>query len=102
MREARRSLRRVGVDAALMLHEDGATTDEVEQYLVRWGLVTPERAQHTIRFVTDPTWRAYVITYSAGGDLCREWVAGDPARYARLLTEHMRVSDLLASVSSGL
>jgi hypothetical protein len=43
-----------------------------------------------------------VITYSAGGDLCREWVAGDPARYARLLTEHMRVSDLLASVSSGL
>jgi hypothetical protein len=101
MREARLPLRRIGVDAALMLHEDGLTTDEVEQYLVRWALVTPERAQHTIRFVTDPTWRAYVITYSAGGDLCREWVGGDPARYARLLTEHMRVSDLLASVSSG-
>ena len=101
MREARLPLRRIGVDAALMLHEDGVTTDEVEHYLVRWALVTPERAQHTLRFVTDPTWRAYVITYSAGGDLCREWVGGDPARYARLLTEHMRVSDLLASVSSG-
>jgi hypothetical protein len=101
MREARRPLRRIGVDAALMVHEDGATTDEVEQYLVRWGIVTPERARHTIQFVTDPTWRAYVITYSAGGDLCREWVAGDPARFARLLTEHLRVSDLAASVSSG-
>jgi len=101
MREARRPLRRIGVDAALMLHEDGATTDEVEQYLVRWGIVTPERARHTIQFVTDPMWRAYAVTYSAGGDLCREWVAGDPARFVRLLTEHMRVSDLTAPVSSG-
>ena len=47
MREARRPLRRIGVDAALMIHEDGATTDEAEQYLVRWALVTPERAPHT-------------------------------------------------------
>jgi hypothetical protein len=101
MREVRRPLRRIGVDAALMIHEDGATEDEVEEYLVRWGLVAPERARHTIRFVTDPTWRAYVICYSAGGDLCRQWVGADPARFARLLTEHMRVSDLSAPVSSG-
>jgi hypothetical protein len=100
MREVRRPLRRIGVDAALMLHEDGASEDEVEAYLVKWGLITPERARHQIRFVTDPTWRAYVITYSAGGDLCREWTGGDPARFARLLTEQMRVSDLIASVSS--
>ena len=101
MREVRRPLRRIGVDAALMLHEDEASEDEVEAYLVKWGLITPERARHQIRFVTDPTWRAYVITYSAGGDLCREWTGGDPARFARLLTEQMRVSDLVASVSSG-
>ena len=67
---------------------------------MRWALVTPEQAAHSVRFVIDPTWRAYVITYSAGRDLCAAWVGGDPARFARLLTEHMRVSDLLASVSS--
>ncbi len=37
MRRARRPLRRIGVDAALMLHEDGVTEDEVEEYLVRWA-----------------------------------------------------------------
>jgi len=101
VREARLPLRRLGLDAALMLHEDGASREEVEAYLTRWSLLPPDRAQHTIRFVTDRTWRAYVINYSAGGELCRRWVDGDPARFARLASEHMRVSDLLPAVSSG-
>jgi hypothetical protein len=101
MREARLPLRRLGLDAALMIHEDGVPHEEVAEYLTRWSLLPPERAQHTIRFVTDPTWRSYVINYSAGGELCRAWVGGDPARFARLATEHMRVSDLLPPVSSG-
>ncbi len=101
MREARLPLRRLGLDAALMIHEDGVPHEEVAEYLTRWSLLPSERAQHTIRFVTDPTWRAYVINYSAGGELCRAWVGGDPARFARLATEHMRVSDLLPPVSSG-
>ncbi|HZT45545.1 MAG TPA: hypothetical protein VFA24_05135 [Gaiellaceae bacterium] len=101
VRDIRRPLRRLGLDAALMIHEDGVPDDEVQTYLERWGLVPPEQARHTIRFVTDPTWRAYVINYSAGGELCRGWVAGDPLRFARLLTEHVRVRDLLPAVSSG-
>ena len=101
LREARLPLRRLGLDAALMIHEDGVSHEEVAEYLTRWSLLPPDRAQHTIRFVTDPTWRAYVINYSAGGELCRSWVDGDPARFARLVTEHMRVSDLLPPVSSG-
>jgi len=101
MRETRRPLRRLGLDAALMIHEDGAPLEEVQAYLERWGLVPSEQARHTIRFVTDPTWRAYVINYSAGGELCRSWVGDDPSRLARLLTEHVRVRDLLGPVSSG-
>ena len=101
MRATRAPLRRLGLDAALMIHEDGASHEEAVEYLQRWGLVTAEQAAHSVRFVTDPTWRAYVINYSAGGELCREWVGGDPARFGRLLTEHMRVSDLAAGVSSG-
>jgi hypothetical protein len=101
IRVARRPLRRLGLDAALMIHEDGASIQEAQAHLRRWGLVTPEQAAQSIRFVTDPTWRAYAITYSAGGDLCGAWVGGDRRRFARLLTEHVRVSDLLSAVSSS-
>ena len=99
VRLAKLPLRRIGLDAALMIHEDGIAQDEVKTHLVRWGVVAPDNAERTIRFVTDPIWRAYVINYSAGGELGRAWVAGDATKFARMLTEHMRVSDLL-SVSS--
>jgi hypothetical protein len=99
--EARRSLRRVGVDAALMIHEDGASVEEAEAYVQRWSLSTPEEAAHSVSFVIDPTWRAYTLTYSAGQELCEAWVGGEPARFARLLTEQVRVADLLEAKSDG-
>ena len=90
-------LRTVGLDAALMIHEEGASVEEAEAYVEKWNLVPAEQAKHSVRFVTDPTWRAYVITYSAGRDLCRAYVGGDPARFRTLLTEHVRIGDLLAA-----
>jgi hypothetical protein len=101
VREARRPLRRLSLDAALMIHEDGASVEQAEAHLRRWGLVTSAYAAQSVRFVTDPTWRAYVINYSAGRELCHAWVGGDPARFVRLLTEHIRVGDLLPAVSSS-
>jgi hypothetical protein len=100
-REARRPLRRIGLDAALLIHEGGASEAEAREHVERWALHTPERAAQTVRFVTDPTWRSYVIAYSAGHDLCDAWVGGDPARFATLVREHVRVRDLLAALSSG-
>jgi len=97
LREASRALRRIGLDLALMIHEERASSDEAEAYAQRWSLSTPKQAKQSVRFVTDPTWRAYVITYSAGGDLARAYVRDDPARFRRLLTEHVRVGDLLAA-----
>ena len=90
-------LRTLGVDSALMIHEDGASEDEVVEYNRKWALNTEEQARHSVRFVTDPTWRAYVITYSAGRDLCRRYIAGDPARLRTLLTEHVRIGQLLSA-----
>jgi hypothetical protein len=87
----------VGVNAALMLHVDGAGEDEVRAYLQRWGLETPEMAAHSIRFFKEPTSRTYVINYPAGLELCRAYVAGRPERFRRLLTEQVRVRDLLAA-----
>jgi hypothetical protein len=99
--EALEPLRTVSVDAALLIHEEGRSTDEAEAYIRRWSLVDAERAAHGVAFVTDPTWRAYTITYSAGRDVCRAWVGGDPARFRRLLTEQIRVPELVAALSSS-
>jgi hypothetical protein len=100
---ARESLRGVGLNAALLIHEEDVALDEVEEYVRHWRAVGPEYAKSTVRFVTDPTWRAYVITYSVGRDLCRAYHRGDAARFRRLLTEQVRVQDLLdaAVVSSA-
>jgi len=83
------------VNAALMLHEEGASEAETQAYLERWGLLNPELAAHLIRFFKQPTSRTYVLTYPAGRDLCRSYVGDDPERFRRLLTEQVRVRDLL-------
>ena len=89
------------VNAALMLHEEGASEAETQAYLKRWGLMTPEWAAHMIRFFTAPTSRTYIVTYPAGRELCRSYVAGEPERFRRLLTEQVRVRDLLEARATG-
>jgi hypothetical protein len=85
----------VSLNAALMIFEDGMSLEDAQSYVQHWTLNTPEQAAQSIRFVTDPTWRAYTITYSAGRKLCGAYVGGDPARFRRLLTEQVRVSELV-------
>ena len=70
------------VNAALMLYDAGASEAETHAYLERWGLMTPERAAHTIRFLTEPTTRTYVITYAAGADLCGRTSPASPSASA--------------------
>ena len=99
--QAREVLRGVGLNAALMIHEQGVGTEEAVEYVARWRAVSSEYAAASVRFVTDPTWRAYVITYTAGRDLCRGYHGGDAGRFRRLVTEQVRVGDLQAAVSSA-
>ena len=86
-------LNRVRQDAAVLLHDRGADTDEVVAYLQRWSLVSAERAAQQIRFLTHPLWRAYISTYVEGFDLLSAWLAARPAgqpvadRFVRLLDE---------------
>ncbi len=89
------------VNAALMLHEGGASEAETKAYLERWGLMTPEWTAHMIGFFTEPTSRSYILTYPAGRELCRSYVAGEPERFRRLLTEQVRVRDLLEARDGG-
>ena len=50
-----------------------------------------------IRFFKEPTSRSYVMTYPAGHELCNAFVGGEPERFHRLLTEQVRVGELVAA-----
>jgi hypothetical protein len=93
--KARMPLRFVGLNVALLLHEDGVSEEEAVAYVERWSARTREYAQSSVRFVLDPLWRAYAATYSLGGDLARRHVRASPERYRALLTEQTRVADML-------
>jgi len=101
VRRALEPCRWAEVNAALMLHDGGASEPETQAYLERWALMTPEWSAHMIRFFTEPISRTYIITYPAGRELCRAYVAGEPERFRRLLTEQVRVRDLLAARNEG-
>lgn len=90
---ARAELAGVRQDAALMLHDAGRDADEVAAFLRRWLLVDDTRARQSLRFLSDPLWRAYTSTYVEGYRLLRGWLDDRPAevslvdRFGRLLDE---------------
>ena len=94
VRGAREALDTVGVNAALLLYEAGASRDDAISYVERWHLVPREHAEKSVDFLMHPTWRAYVSCYSSGYELCRQWVDGDAQRFRRLLTEQLSTADL--------
>jgi hypothetical protein len=81
-------------NAAILLHVDGVSADDAKAYLQRWQLASEERAAQHLEFVLDRWGRTYIRTYTDGYDLCRNWVAGDPARFKRLLTEQLTPAEL--------
>jgi len=90
------ALNAVRANVAWKLHEDGVTVDEAVAYAERWALMPKARAEKAVEFLTSPTWRAYISCYVEGLPLCRRYVAGDPARFATLLTEQLVPADLAA------
>ncbi|MDQ3958180.1 MAG: DUF885 domain-containing protein [Actinomycetota bacterium] len=83
------------INAAFMLHEDGATTEEAEEYLREWALESNEKAARTVAFLTDASSRAYISTYTDGRRLCRDFADRGPGNFTRLLTEQLTTADLL-------
>ena len=86
-------LRRVGLDAALMLHEEGREA-EARAHVERWASVDSEAggAERPLRHRPDLAGVRRSRTRRAG--LCGAYVGGDPARFRALLTEQVRVGDL--------
>jgi hypothetical protein len=93
---AERALYAAAVNAAFMLHEDGATTEETKEYLREWALEPDERAARSVRFLTDPSSRAYISAYPDGWRLCRDFADRATGSFTRLLTEQLTTADLLS------
>jgi hypothetical protein len=100
-------LGRVRQDAAILLHDRGADADEVIGYLQRWSLVSAERAEQQLRFLTHPLWRAYISTYVEGFALLVRWLAARPGgqsvadRFVRLLDEPLTPAALAAELPAA-
>jgi hypothetical protein len=62
----------VSGNAALLLHEEKRSVDEVQSYLEKYNLSTAQRAKKSLEFLQAPTARSYVFTYTVGKDLLAE------------------------------
>ena len=97
-------LERSRQDAALLLHDRGASEDEVVAFLQRWMLVPEQRARQSLRFLSHPLWRAYTSTYVEGYRLLSAWLDARPAgqpvgeRFVRLLDEPLTPGRIAAEM----
>jgi hypothetical protein len=99
------SLRGVTANAAFMLHAEGATRDDVAEYLGRYLLTTPEIAEKRMVSLEDPIMRAQVVAESEGERLLRRWFELGPAvehvdRFGRLLREQLTPGSLSTDLAS--
>jgi hypothetical protein len=83
--------------AAIGIHDEGWSPERAVDYLRTWALLPEKRAAKTLEFLTDPTWRAYPFCYIDGYRICRDYVAGDAARFERLITEQLVPAQLGAA-----
>ena len=94
--EARRLVRTVSSNVALLLYERGASVDEARGYARRWSLQPEDRVEKMLAFVRDRAFPGYVHCYPEGHRLCAGFVRGDPERFKRLLVEQWLPSDLVS------
>ena len=99
-------LRRVRVDAALLLHDGGAPTSgriaAAEEHLRSWLLLDAARARRVVDSLARPLWRAHVVASVEGAAIVGRWLEQGPdpvTRHLRLLDAPV-VSDALRSRTS--
>jgi hypothetical protein len=79
------ALDEVGCNATLKLYEDGASENEVLEYLAHYGLKTPDRARKNLQFIRHV--RGYIFTYSVGYRLVNRARHKDANMFYQLLSE---------------
>lgn len=79
----------VSGNAALLLHEEKASSKDVLAYLQRYSLSSLARNQKSLEFLQAPTSASYVFTYTMGKELVAQVVKTGDARdmFKKLLLE---------------
>ena len=106
MREPRRRLSAVMVNAALMRHADAASHDETFAYLAEVGRQAPHLVEKRLEFIEHPLWRTYVFVYDEGEELLRQWLEVVPgteraARFGRLLHDQLTPTAIAAELGAA-
>jgi hypothetical protein len=70
----------VSGNAALLLHEEKASSKDVLAYLQRYSLNSPVRNKKLLEFLQAPTSASYVFTYTIGKDLVAQVLKTGDAR----------------------
>ncbi len=102
IKRAGKSLGAVGGNAAMLLHQRGASPDEVVAYLRRYWLMQENEARQYLRFLTPRLDAAYAFNYYAGEKLLNALFAARgevDAWFARLLTEPVTPSRVRAWIA---
>ena len=97
LRPLRRRLAEIRVNAALLRHAHGATSDETLAYLCDVGRLPEPRARKALEFIEHPLWRTYVFVYHEGEALLERWLGAVPSaarvgRFGRVLREQLTPS----------
>ncbi|NIN66579.1 MAG: hypothetical protein GTO63_18210 [Anaerolineae bacterium] len=89
MARALRTLRTVVDNAALLLHRDGRSVDEVQKYIEGYYLSEEKHVAQAMQFIQIPLWRSYAFNYTVGEELLAPLLEGpdDVANFRRLLSE---------------
>jgi len=97
---AKRELERAVLgNAGFLLHDQGASEDEVVTYVQRCGLLSEEEARKGVHFVNEPLFRSYIFNYRYGGEMLDALFAAQDNHdhwFSRLLTEPVTPSQIRA------
>jgi hypothetical protein len=79
----------VSGNAALLLYEQKASSDDVLAYLQRYNLNSPASTRKSLEFLQTPTSASYVFTYTVGKELVQQVLkTGHPQeKFKQLLLE---------------
>jgi hypothetical protein len=94
VRQAEKSLMPITANIAMLL-DDGRTFEEVSAYARRWMIHSDAWVSDTLSDLISRRWPPLESCYPEGLAICRNYVAGDPMRFARLLHEQLTTIDLL-------
>ncbi len=92
-------LRSVSANAAILYHTGQINREQALDYMVTYGLSSPERAAKGFEFFTSPLFRSYIFTYTHGYNLIAAAANGADKTplFRRLLTAQILPSHLTAA-----